>query len=207
MLTALQAMTQQLADVKQWQRAVAFAIALTIDTPLAPKRYELLLLDRYQRGELSIEAVIRLLDTSTYHILYRSQATNFPSEPQLQQILEWSRIYNEQQDITGLLLYSDGRFAQFIEGEEAKLHHLFDRIQQDSRHQHVVVISEGPAPYRWFADWRMAFGQIEPVELSQLLRVVETGRQPLYPLQDPHVQTLVEAFGLADHLDKCTDAP
>lgn len=184
------------------RRAVAFAIALTVDTPLAPKRYELLLLDRYQRGELSIEAVIRLLDASTYHIFYRSQATYFPSEGQLQQLLDWSRTYNEQHDITGLLLYSDGRFAQVIEGAEAKIHDLFDRIQQDLRHQHVVVISEGPAPYRWFADWRMAFGQVEPVELSQLLRVVETGRQPLYPLEDPHVQTLIEAFGLADHFEK-----
>jgi hypothetical protein len=184
------------------RRAVAFAIALTADTPLAPKRYELLLLDRYQRGELSIDAVIRLLDESTYHVFYRSQATYFPSEAQLQDILDWSRAYNAQHHITGLLLYSDGRFAQVIEGEEKEIHSLFDKIAQDSRHQHLFIISEGPAPYRWFADWYMAFGQVEPVELSQLLRVVETGRQPLYPLADPHVQTLVEAFGLADHLDK-----
>lgn len=182
------------------RRAVAFAVALTVNTPLAPKRYELLLLDRYQRGELSIDAVIRLLDASTYHIFYRSQATYFPTQGQLQDILDWSRSYNAQHDITGLLLYSDGRFTQVIEGAEADIHALFSNIQQDLRHQHVFVISEGPAPYRWFADWRMAFGQIEPVEFNQLLRVVETGRQPLFPLADPHVQTLVEAFGLADHL-------
>ena len=180
------------------RRAVAFAIALTIDTPLAPKRYERHLLDRYQRGELSIEDVSGLLDASTYHVFYRSQATATPTEAHLQALLEWSRAYNAQHDITGLLLYSDGRFAQVIEGEKAQIHALFERIQQDARHQHVVTLSEGPAPHRWFADWRMAFGHLDSVELTHLLGVVETGRQPLFPLQNPHVQTLVEAFGLAN---------
>jgi hypothetical protein len=181
------------------RRAVALVIALTRNTSLAPKHYELLLLDRYQRGELSIDAVIQLLADSVCHIFYRSQATYFPSEMQLQELLEWSRTYNAQHDITGLLLYSHGRFVQVIEGAEAEIYALYDRIQQDTRHQHVVTISEGPGPCRWFADWRMAFGYVEPVTLAELLRVVEQGRQPVGPFEDPHVQKLVEAFGLAEH--------
>jgi hypothetical protein len=92
-------------------RRRAVAIALTLNTPLAPKRYELLLLDRYQHGELSIDAVIQQLANSVYHVFYRSQATYFPSETQLQELLEWARTYNDQHDITGLLLYSHGRFV------------------------------------------------------------------------------------------------
>lgn len=178
------------------RRAVAWAIAVTADTPLAPKRYERHLLSRYQRGELTLNEVSQLLDEGVHHILYRSQATYFPNEAELQAILDWSRTYNAQHNITGLLLYSDGRFMQVIEGTERTIHDLFDRIQQDTRHQHVTTLSEGPGEHRWFADWHMAFGYVEPVELAQMLSVVEAGRSPLLPFDDPHVQTLLEAFGL-----------
>ncbi len=178
------------------QRAVAWALAVSANTPLAPKRYERHLLNRYQQGELTLDEVSQLLDEGVYHILYRSQATYFPSEAQLQDLLEWSRTYNAEHNITGLLLYSDGRFMQLIEGTEKTIHTLFDKIQQDLRHQHVVTLSEGPGAHRWFADWQMAFGYLEPIELNQTLGVVETGQLPLLPFSDPHVQTLVEAFGL-----------
>jgi hypothetical protein len=178
------------------RRAVTMVLALTQDTPLAPKRYERQLLARYERGELSLRQVSHLLEESVYHIFYRSQATFFPTEAQLQDLLDWSRTYNAQHAITGLLLYSQGRFAQVIEGGETEILALYEHIQQDARHQHVVTLSEGPGPQRWFADWHMAFGELEPVALTDLVRVVEQGRPPLLPLADPHVQTLVEAFGL-----------
>ena len=179
------------------RRAVAWAIAVTADTPLAPKRYERHLLDRYQRGELTLDEVSVLLDHSVYHIFYRSQATYFPSKTQLEDLLDWSRTYNAQHGITGLLLYSEGRFIQVIEGAEAVILPLYDSIRQDLRHQHIFTLSEGPGSHRWFADWHMAFGHLEPVELAQVVRLVEAGKPLPFPLDDPHVQTLVEAFGLA----------
>jgi hypothetical protein len=178
------------------RRAVAWAIAMAVDTPLAPKRYEVHLLARYQQGELSLDEVSQLLDESVYHVLYCSQATYFPSEAQLQDLLAWSRTYNAQHAITGLLLYSDGRFMQLVEGPEKVIHALFDRIQQDERHQQVRTLSEGPGAQRWFTDWHMAFGYLEPVVFTQMLGVVEAGRTPLLPFDDSHVQTLVEAFNL-----------
>jgi hypothetical protein len=181
------------------RRAVTFAIALTLDTPLAPLRYERQLLTQYEQGELTIEAVLDLLAQSVYHVFYRSQATSFLEADQLQALLEWSHTFNAAHDITGLLLYSHGRFAQVIEGPEATIHALYDRIRQDTRHQHVVTLSEGPGPHRWFADWRMAFGQLAPAELTDLLRGLEHGRAPRLPLADPQVQTLVEAFSLAKY--------
>jgi hypothetical protein len=180
------------------QRAVAWAIAVTTNTPLTPKRYELQLLKRYQQGELTIEVVTALLDVSVYHVFYRSQTTYFPTRTQLQDLLEWSRDYNAQHHLTGLMLYSDGRFAQVIEGAEAEVRALFTRIQQDSRHQHVLTISEGPGPKRWFADWQMAFGHLVPSEFNQMLQVVERGARPCFPIQDPHLQTLLEGFGPAE---------
>jgi hypothetical protein len=188
-------MTNSLPSEAARRRAVAWAIAVLAETPLAPKRYELLLLERYQVGALTLDQVSQLLEQSVYHVLYRSQATYFPNEAQLQDLLEWSRTYNAHHAITGLLLYSEGQFLQLVEGPEAQIHRLYDRIQQDVRHQHVLTLSEGPGPQRWFTDWHMALGYLEPVVLSQVLGAVEAGRTPLLPFDDPHVQTLVTAFG------------
>lgn len=178
------------------RRAVAAAVGLTANTPLAPKRYERQLLAQYQTGILTIDEVIDLLDNSPYHVLYRSRATHVPTEADLQALLEWSRTYNAQRQITGLLLYSDGWFVQLLEGSEAAVQALYTRIQADSRHTQVVSLSDGPSPQRWFADWHMAFSQLDALELQQLLRVVETQNPPLSPIMDPHLQTLLHAFSL-----------
>jgi hypothetical protein len=180
------------------QRAVALAVALTANTPLAPKRYERQLLARYQTGELTIDEVLVRLEQSTYHVLYRSRATSAPTEATLQALLEWSRTYNAQHQLTGLLLYSDGQFVQLVEGSEEEVRALYARIQQDVRHTQVVTLSDGPGPQRWFADWHMAFGYVDAPDLHQVLGAVETFTPPLAPLQDPHLQTLLHAFGLPD---------
>lgn len=179
------------------RRAVTAAIALTANTPLAPKRYERQLLARYQTGELTIDEVIALLDNSTYHVFYRSRATQAPTvEADLQALLEWSRTYNAHHHLTGLLLYSDGHFVQLIEGPEVAVRALYACIQQDTRHTQVVTLSDGPGPQRWFADWHMAFGQVNAPDLHQVLGAVEDQAPQLAPITDPHLQTLLHAFGL-----------
>jgi hypothetical protein len=187
--------SSQLQEVMR-RRAVTAAMALTVSTPLAPKRYERQLLARYQTGELTIDEVLARLEESTYHVFYRSRATQAFTEVDLQALLEWSRIYNAQHQITGLLLYSDGRFVQLIEGDEDAVRALYARIQKDTRHTQVVTLSDGPGPQRWFADWYMAFGHVDAPELHEVLSVVETQKLPLVNITDPHLQTLLHAFGI-----------
>lgn len=178
------------------RRAVAAAIALTVNTPLAPKRYERQLLDRYQVGELSIDQVLDLLETSVYHVFYRSQARPGFSQADLDALLDWSRRYNAEHGLTGLLLYSDERFVQVLEGSETAVRTLFTRIQQDTRHTQVVTLSEGPGPQRWFAEWNMALGHVETLELNHVLGTMEAQTPVLLPITDPHLQTLLHAFGI-----------
>ena len=180
------------------RRTVATVVGLTANTPLVPKRYERQLLTRYQAGELTLDEVIALLEEGTYHVLYRSQATPAPTEADLQALLEQARTYNAQAQITGLLLYSGGRFVQLVEGPEAVVRSLYARIQADPRHTQVVTVSDGPGPQRWFADWHMAFGYVDALELHQVLGALETQTLPLLPIPDPHLQTLLSAFGLSD---------
>ncbi|UOG73334.1 BLUF domain-containing protein [Hymenobacter tibetensis] len=180
------------------RRAVAAMIRFLADTPLAPSRYERQLLLRYQEGKLTIDQVLALLETSTYHVFYRSRATFGVTVADVEALVEWSRNYNAQHQLTGLLLYSEEQFVQVIEGEEAAVRALFARIQQDARHRQVVTLSEGPGPQRLFAEWSMAWGQVDPVELTQVLGAVE--RQILLPesITDPHLQLLLHAFHLVE---------
>ena len=178
------------------RRAVALAVALTADTPLAPNHYERQLLALYQVGELTIDDVLARVEESIYHVLYRSQATPAPTEADLQALLEWSRFYNAQHQITGLLLYSDGCFVQLLEGPKATVRALYARIQQDARHTQVVTLSDGPGPQRWFTDWYMAFGRVAAPALHQVLGVVENQAPLSVPVTDPHLQTLLYAFGV-----------
>lgn len=180
------------------RRAVAAAIALTVNTPLAPKRYERQLLARYQAGELSIDHVLELLDTSVYHVFYRSQARPGLTQLDLDALLDWSRRYNTAHQLTGLLLYSDERFVQVLEGSETEVRMLFTQIQQDTRHSQVVTLSEGPGPQRWFAEWSMALGHVAAPDLDQVLRTVETQASGPVAPADPHLQTLLRAFGLTN---------
>jgi hypothetical protein len=177
------------------RRLVTFAVALTAHTPLAPTPYERQLLARFQTGKLTIDEVLALLDASTFHVLYRSRATQAPTPADLQVLLEQARTYNAQQQLTGLLLYSDGQFVQLVEGPEAAVRALYARIQADPRHTQVVTLRQGPGPQRWFADCHLAFGPIDAPDMHHVLKALETRALPPVPIDDPHLQILLHAFG------------
>ncbi|UYZ63641.1 BLUF domain-containing protein [Hymenobacter weizhouensis] len=181
---------------EQRRRAVAWAVALTTGTPLAPQRYERHLLALYQEGTLTIEEVVDLLNLSVFQVLYHSRAVGPASIAQLEALLEWSRGFNAEHQITGLLLYSEGRYVQALEGAEVDVRALFGRIQRDTRHEQVVTIYEGPGPQRRFADWRMGFGQVAAPAVDQVLGALQASEPgPVLAVEDPHLQSLVEAFG------------
>ncbi len=105
------------------RRAIAWAIALTADTAWAPEQCESDLLESYALGELTIEQVLLQLDTrapfttAVQYVLYRSRAAHPLTPAQLTDLLEESRAYNEQHQLTGLLCYSNtGHFVQVLEG-------------------------------------------------------------------------------------------
>jgi hypothetical protein len=73
---------------------------------------------------------------------------------------------------------------------------LYARIQADPRHTQVVTVSEGLGPQRWFADWHMAFGYVDGPEIHHVLDAMESQTSLLLLIEDPHLQTLLHAFGL-----------
>jgi hypothetical protein len=92
-----------------------------------------------------------------YVWVYKSREVAPLSEDDIASILNVSRLYNRDHDITGILLYNEGRFTQVIEGDRDDIIALKTRISLDSRHTDIITIYEGEEENRIFSSWSMAF--------------------------------------------------
>lgn len=72
---------------------------------------------------------------------------------------------NTAHTLSGMLLYSNGRFLQVLEGERKDVHHTFGYIKQDPRHDHVTLVSEKEIAEKSFSHWNMGFKHLHKEEL------------------------------------------
>jgi blue light- and temperature-responsive anti-repressor len=89
----------------------------------------------------------------------------------IETILATSRQNNARDQVTGGLIFSDGCFAQVLEGPMDAVVAAFERIQCDERHSEVIVLRSGPIQTRSFADWSMAFTGSSDTTLSSQLPI------------------------------------
>lgn len=94
-------------------------------------------------------------------VVYTSVATEPFDEAQLSGLLAWCREWNGSVDVTGVLLYREGRFIQFLEGPEKAVRELVESISQDSRHTRVRVLLEDKVAERQFPEWTMGFQTLD----------------------------------------------
>lgn len=77
-----------------------------------------------------------------YAISYVSSASEKLSELDVEKVLNFSKNWNNEHNITGMLLFSQGNFFQVLEGEKKLIKELFGRIVKDSRHFNIIRIFE-----------------------------------------------------------------
>ena len=75
-----------------------------------------------------------------YAISYVSSVSHTLSNDQIQEVLDYSRNWNIEHNITGILLYSEGNFFQVLEGDKDLLQSLFSRISTDERHRNLTTL-------------------------------------------------------------------
>jgi Sensors of blue-light using FAD len=95
-----------------------------------------------------------------YHLVYTSHAKIPFSEPELLDLLRQSRDRNKEYNITGILLYVQGKFMQVLEGKKAFVEEIYASILNDPRHTRVTMILEGDSPKRIFKGWSMGFKKL-----------------------------------------------
>lgn len=100
-----------------------------------------------------------------YQISYISKNSVLGTSDELkaliEDILKKAQQNNPILNISGALLYSGGYFCQVIEGSKNDIETLFKRIQRDSRHTDVTVLTSDSVAKRSFSNWGMAFAGIE----------------------------------------------
>jgi Sensors of blue-light using FAD len=110
-----------------------------------------------------------------YAIVYVSQAARQLSLPELQQLQAQSQQRNLQEGVTGVLLYADGAFMQYLEGPAAGLARTYERIRPHPWHYGVIDLVREPIAEREFAGWSMAFrvvGAVGPSSESEQDRLL-----------------------------------
>lgn len=100
-------------------------------------------------------------DEDLLSVVYVSSAKRDMPEAELAELLHNSRQNNEKVGITGLLLYKDGNFMQAIEGPREAVLHLARKVETDARHRGMIILTQKPSKERNFADWSMAFQNLD----------------------------------------------
>ncbi|WP_339091084.1 BLUF domain-containing protein [Variovorax paradoxus] len=88
-------------------------------------------------------------------LIYRSVSKN-PSGSDITDILATSRRKNHAVGITGALCHLRGAYMQYLEGDEAAIHHVMAAIIEDQRHCGLSVLESRFIAARAFPQWSMA---------------------------------------------------
>ena len=121
-----------------------------------------------------------------YAIVYVSTAARPVPLDELMRLLDGARRRNAEEGVTGVLLYSDTSFMQYLEGPAAGLSRVYDIIKRHPLHYGLIDLVREPIAEREFADWAMAFhmvgafGRSSPAKQDALLadRLRITSRPP-----------------------------
>jgi hypothetical protein len=89
------------------------------------------------------------------HLAYVSVRKKNCTDHEIEKILASCKTNNAPLDVTGVLIYSENRFVQYVEGESTVLTSLYDKIKKDARHEKAVMISYSPIASRIFPSWQM----------------------------------------------------
>ncbi len=93
--------------------------------------------------------------SSLARVIYRSRAVKPMQAPDLLELTSAAQRRNGREGITGLMLYDNDRFFQWLEGPADSVDRVMDDIRVDRRHTDVEVIDRQPAEMRAFAAWSM----------------------------------------------------
>ena len=101
------------------------------------------------------------MPTCCFQLLYFSRGRNDLRTEDIDEILETAHATNPGLEITGLLLFEQGHFLQLLEGPEANVRALYQRIANDPRHSGSTIIFTRTVSERDFANWNMAKADID----------------------------------------------
>lgn len=115
-------------------------------------------------------------------LIYQSQASHEFGSLHLFNLLTEARLRNQRLNITGHLLYFEGRFTQCIEGPSDSIDQLWASLKRDERQHDVQLLARYAIEERRFPEWTMAFSSYESLYvhgMTGFFPVDDEGDSPL----------------------------
>ncbi len=88
-------------------------------------------------------------------LVYVSNRKSNCTAAEIDKILASCKKNNPPLNITGILLYSETKFIQLVEGEAKVIMGLYDKIKADDRHSNTMMIAYSPIKEKSFPSWHM----------------------------------------------------
>ena len=118
---------------------------------------------------LRILVVFAVVAMTPHHALvYQSRATRPLGASDLDILLLDARINNELANVTGVLLYGDQQFVQYLEGARPDVEQIYARITRASQHHRLEILEQGRVEARRFQRWHMGFSDAPQTVVQQL---------------------------------------
>jgi Sensors of blue-light using FAD len=130
------------------------------------------------------------------HLIYASAATRALNRGEVLSILDIARRVNPGLGVTGILLYVGDSFFQVLEGPNAAVTSLYDRIGRDDRHKKVLKLIQEPILARSFADWSMGYAALSRGDLATIPGMNDFfhSKASFLDLGEGRVRSLLDAF-------------
>jgi hypothetical protein len=127
-----------------------------------------------------------------YFLIYSSSATFKFETDDLKTLLIQARERNKSLGISGMLIYSGGKFIQLIEGQELVVKLLYQVICDDTRHTDVTTLKEGQIDALFFEDWSMGFKVVSPQAVQEIAGI--EGYKELYTPDNFNLTAALKLF-------------
>ena len=98
--------------------------------------------------------------SSLYKLIYTSSRKPNCDATEIENILASCRRNNPSKNVTGVLLHSNHRFIQYLEGDKDRIMSLFEAIKKDERHGGVNLRYYSPIEERIFPSWQMGYKDV-----------------------------------------------
>ncbi|STX29241.1 regulatory protein (GGDEF domain) [Legionella beliardensis] len=96
-----------------------------------------------------------------YHLIYKSEAKKPLDACELTELAKLARFKNFIYQLSGLLIYSEQRFFQVLEGKLSSIELIYQKIEEDDRHENIVLLTKEPIASRTFWRWNMGLTIID----------------------------------------------
>jgi hypothetical protein len=108
-------------------------------------------------------------------LIYVSKASQLMGMLSLTQILDSSVRWNEAHELTGVLFYDNGHFCQLLEGDKFEILNVWERINNDKRHEVLRRLELSSINQRNYPDWKMRFYGAEQIvaHFKELAKVLD----------------------------------